>query len=176
MMWRRYFITLTILFLGFNLLAQKSKDSLEFANFYYDALKYLAIENNEMALQQLERCSELIDDNASTLFLRGKILTEQGKLDEAEKLLEKAYKVDTDNHWYLKALAKVFFDKGENDKAFELYTKSLENDPNSEELHLSLAKLYEGNNMYEKALEHYQKYCALQGNPDKQLMKCASTV
>ncbi len=171
-MWRRFNLFVLFLFVVLQTVAQKSKDSLEFASFYYDALRYMAIDNKDMAMQHLERCSKLIDDNASTYFLRGQLFVEQGDLESATKLLEKAYKIDSSNFWYLRALAGLYIQKGQNEKAYDLYSDQLKDTPDNDELHLALAKLFEGNNEFAKALEHYDKYCELTGYPSQELMKC----
>lgn len=153
--------------------AQQAKDSIEFANFFYDALRNLAIDNSETALQNLEQCSGVLDKEPSALYLRASIHIKNKELEKALPLLEKAYRYGSDNWWYAKALGNVYFEVGKAKKAKEIFRNYHDKHTEKEETTRQAAQLMEQRKETEEALFFYEHYCNLVDNPKRELMRCA---
>lgn len=153
--------------------AQQAKDSIEFANFFYDALRNLAIDNSETALQNLEQCSGVLDKEPSAHYLRASIHIKNKELEKALPLLEKAYRYGPNNWWYAKGLGNVYFEVGKAKKAKEIFRNYHEVHAEDEEVTLQVAQLMERRKETEEALFFYEHYCNLVDNPKRELMRCA---
>jgi tetratricopeptide (TPR) repeat protein len=98
----------------------------------------------------------------------GVVYSQTGRLDQAEKALQKAIELDSSIAPVYVRLAFVYRNQGKIQDAVEAYEKSLEKNPQYASAHYNLALLYD---LYlqepDKALQHLQRYIALTDTKEK---------
>jgi tetratricopeptide (TPR) repeat protein len=116
---------------------------------FYEALKQMAIENYDLAIDLLLECKNLDPDNIVVDFELGKNYTLQKNYMEAETYLLNAVKKDPDNIWYLEALFDLYDSQKNNAKSIEI-AKELAKKNSKYKMYL--VNLYFNTSKYKKAL------------------------
>ena len=146
---RFWFITNS--FLAF---AQQEPDDIalatnEFQISYYEALKQKGIENNDKAIESLQKCLVLEPNNAPVYNELGRNYLKLKKYKEAYDSFEKASQIDPKNRWYLHGMYDVAYQTQDYNQAIILVTKLVDFDSNYKE---DLTSLYMYTQQYDKAL------------------------
>lgn len=88
----------------------------------------------------------------------------EGKMEEAIKLYEKALRDEPQNGYIHAALAQVYEGKNDLDKALEHYRKAVELAPTDANLQMMLAQVYTQKKMTEEAVAAYKRASELEPN------------
>ncbi|CAM4125801.1 lipopolysaccharide assembly protein LapB [Flavobacterium antarcticum] len=134
--------------------SQKEPDDIalatnEFQISYYEALKQKGIENNDRAIQSLQKCVSLEPNNAAVYNELGRNYLKLKKYKEAYDSFEKAFQIDPKNRWYLHGMYDVAYQTQDFNQAIILVTKLVAFEPNYKE---DLTSLYMYTQQYDKAL------------------------
>lgn len=134
--------------------SQKEPDDIalatnEFQISYYEALKQKGIENNDRAIQSLQKCVALEPNNAAVYNELGRNYLKLKKYKEAYDSFEKAFQIDNKNRWYLHGMYDVAYQTQDFNQAIILVTKLVGFEPNYKE---DLTSLYMYTQQYDKAL------------------------
>ena len=134
--------------------SQKEPDDIalatnEFQISYYEALKQKGIENNDRAIQSLQKCVTLEPNNAAVYNELGRNYLKLKKYKEAYDSFEKAFQIDPKNRWYLHGMYDVAYQTQDFNQAIILVTKLVAFEPNYKE---DLTSLYMYTQQYDKAL------------------------
>ena len=116
---------------------------------FYEALKQMAIENYDLAINLLLECKNLDPDSVVVDFELGKNYTLQKNYMEAEVYLLNAVKKDPDNIWYLEALFNLYDAQKNNAKSIEIAKELAKKDSKYK---IYLVNLYFNISKYDKAL------------------------
>lgn len=110
--------------------------------------------------------------NATAYNNLGYFYAERGQyLDEAERYIEAAVRLEPDQGIYIDSLGWVFYQKGEYDKACPILENAVEHTPNDPELRLHLAYTLLKFNKYDEAKVELWKSIAMQpGNHRARLL------
>lgn len=109
--------------------------------------------NNDLfqAERESKKLLKKFPDNSTALNILGLIKSDNGDLDEAEKYLEKAVKIDPESSAFHSNLAQVYFAK-ENIKAVKEMELALKYDPDSVNKMIGLGYYYSTAKEYDKAI------------------------
>ncbi len=99
---------------------------------------------------------------------RGNYYGRIGKLDQAQKDLEKAEALGSKNEGVFNGLGNCYGSKGEFDKALEVYTKGLAAHPKEGQMYFNRGITYEKKGQYKEAIADY--LMALPNAPEKKYM------
>ncbi|WP_432672420.1 tetratricopeptide repeat protein [Flavobacterium sp. SM2513] len=140
---------------GFSAFAQKEPDDIalatnEFQISYYEALKQKGIENNDRAIESLQKCLVLEPNNAAVYNELGRNYLKLKKFKDAYDAFEKAVQIDPKNRWYLHGMYDVAYQTQDYNQAIVLVTKLVAFDTNYKE---DLTSLYMYTQQYDKALK-----------------------
>lgn len=102
--------------------------------------------------------------NDSPYVFAARIYLDQGKLKEAEPLLEKAISIYKKDAFTTKMLGAIKVSKGDNERGIELLENSLQIKPNDPQTLYNLSGAYFNLKQYDKALEAVEK--GLKINPN----------
>lgn len=135
--------------------AQKEPDDIalatnEFQISYYEALKQKGIQNNDRAIESLQKCLTLEPNNAAVYNELGRNYLKLKKHKEAYDSFEKATQIDPKNRWYLHGMYDVAYQTQDYNQAIVLVTKLVAFDANYKE---DLTSLYMYTQQYDKALK-----------------------
>ena len=123
---------------------------LQFQQFFFKALSEKSIRNYKKAIENLENCNSLIEDDTSVLFELSKNYFFLEKTYESKQYLDKALQQDPENIWMLEHLVAIH-DKDQNFKeAITVQKKIIEQNPKKK---TPLVYLYLKNRDYSSALE-----------------------
>ena len=112
-----YFIIIGFLFTSSAVFSQdsipaqtnvKEKKLLQFQEYFFKALAQKAIENYQIAIQNLELCNEMSPNDISVLFELSKNHFQLNQRIEAIAYAKQAIKIDSENHWVLEHIVKVY--------------------------------------------------------------------
>lgn len=134
--------------------SQKEPDDIALANnefqlSYYEALKQKGIENNDRAIQSLQKCVTLEPNNAAVYNELGRNYLKLRKYKEAYDSFEKAFQIDPKNRWYLHGMYDVAYQMQDFNQAIAIVIKLVAFEPNYKE---DLTSLYMYTQQYDKAL------------------------
>ena len=140
---------------SFSAFAQKEPDDIalaanDFQISYYEALKQKGIENNDRAIESLQKCLTLEPNNAAVYNELGRNYLKLKKYKEAYDAFEKATQIDPKNRWYLHGMYDVAYQTQDFNQAIVLVTKLVAFDANYKE---DLTSLYMYTQQYDKALK-----------------------
>ena len=151
---KKYAIGIVLIALSGSSFAQKEPDDIALANndfqiSYYEALKQKGIENNDRAIESLQKCLVLEPNNAAVYNELGRNYLKLKKYKEAYESFEKAFQIDPKNRWYLHGMYDVAYQTQDFNQAIILVTKLVAFEPNYKE---DLTSLYMYTQQYDKAL------------------------
>lgn len=128
--------------------ANKIEEKLiDFQGFFFKALAEKAVENYELAIQNLERCNALKPNNVAVLFEFSKNYYYLGKPLEASLYAKQALAIEPNNKWILMHLVSVYTSENNFASAIAIQEKLAAISPKNNEL---LVLLYFQNNEPEK--------------------------
>lgn len=151
---KKYLLGFLLIALSSSTFAQKEPDDIALANnefqiSYYEALKQKGIENNDKAIESLQKCLVLEPNSAAVFNELGRNYLKLKKYKEAYDSFEKANQIDPKNRWYLHGMYDVAYQTQDYNQAIILVTKLVEFDSNYKE---DLTSLYMYTQQYDKAL------------------------
>lgn len=151
---KKFVIGILLLSLSGTTFAQKEPDDIalasnEFQNSYYEALKQKGIENNDRAIESLQKCVVLEPNNAAVYNELGRNYLKLKKYKEAYDAFEKASKIEPTNRWFWHGMYDVAYQIQDYNQAIILVTKLITFDANYKE---DLTSLYMYTQQYDKAL------------------------
>ena len=96
-----------------------------------------------------------INKNFSNMRVKSGLLSKLGKTEEADKIMDDAWKIATENE--INAVGYQYLNAKNYDKAIETFKMNTEKHPDSWNVYDSLAEAYEKSGNKEMALENYEK-------------------
>jgi len=167
---------------GIEYLAQKdSKNAadafnaaIKIAPNYYEAKKelvkiYSSGEENEIAIDLLEKMLIERPDDAEAFLLRAELYIKLDHLDKALMDLNIAKKINPDLHEIYGAFGKIFTVQKEYKKVIENYSKAIKLNSKKIKYYLGRGNAYFFENMHEKAIEDYSKALSLKKDNEEAL-------
>lgn len=149
-------------------------DSLAFANVHLElgwdrgkvqaAQHYQSIGEFDKAIIEYLGIARNQPWNVSPFIYASRLYLEQGKFDEAEPLLRKAYELTEENAFVTKMLGAIELNRGNIDASIRLLEKSISINPNDPQAIFNLSGAYGRKQQFNKAMELVQKVEKL--NPD----------
>ena len=122
---------------------------LKFQQFFFKALSEKAIGNYQKALENLENCNQLLENNMAVFFEFSKnyLLLKNTLL--AKEYIERALQKDGDNVWMLKHLVKIYQQENNLEAAINTQQKIVALNPKERAF---LVRLYLYNRQYKEAI------------------------
>ena len=115
---------------------------------------YRWVEEYDLALNELEKVFEMnTGRNALALTLKGRVLTEMGRVEEGLELMRQGSEIN--KGWYI-FYGPVLFQNGRTDAGYKVI-EELKSFPDAPFIHLALANTYLAAGELEKAFIHLQK-------------------
>jgi tetratricopeptide (TPR) repeat protein len=151
---KKYVIGILLIGLTGTSFAQKEPDDIALANnefqmSYYEALKQKGIENNDRAIDALEKCLKLEPKSAAVYNELGRNYLKLRKYKEAYSSFEKAIEIEPNNRWFWHGLYDVSYQSQDYNQAIVTVLKLVTFEPNYKE---DLTSLYMYTQQYDKAL------------------------
>lgn len=151
---KKYIIGILLIALSGTTFAQKEPDDIalasnEFQLSYYEALKQKGIENNDKAIEALEKCLKLEPNSAPVFNELGRNYLKLRDYKAAYDSFEKASKIDPKNRWYLHGMYDVCYQTKDYNQAVVLVEKLVAFDASYKE---DLTSLYMYTQQFDKAL------------------------
>jgi tetratricopeptide (TPR) repeat protein len=139
---------------SFSAFAQKEPDDIalvtnQFQLSYYEALKQKGIENNDRAIEALQKCLVLEPNNAAVYNELGRNYLKLRKYKEAYASFERASQIDPSNRWFWHGMYDVAYQNQDFNQAIILVQKLITFESNYKE---DLTSLYMYTQQYDKAL------------------------
>lgn len=122
---------------------------LEFQQFFFKALSEKSIGNYQKAIELLESCNQILQNNSTVFFEFSKNYLELNKTLLAKEYIERALQKDANNIWMLKHLVKVNARDRNFKEAIQTQQKIIETNPKEREY---LVRLHLQNNDVKSAL------------------------
>lgn len=125
--------------------------------------KALAAEdsNPEISLQAYERAVGRDPSCADAWINWGRLLYEQGALEEAESIYRRGLERCGENEWLHFNLAIALEDQLRTNEAIDAYLTAIQCDPQFADAHFNLARLYHARADRQRALRHLARYRSL---------------
>lgn len=122
---------------------------LKFQQFFFKALSEKAIGNYQKALENLENCNQLLENDVAVFFEFSKnhLLLKNSLL--AKEYIERALQQDVDNVWMLKHLVKIYQQENNLEAAIKTQQKIVTLKPKERSF---LVRLYLYNRQYKEAI------------------------
>jgi len=151
---KKYVVGILLIGLSGTSFAQKEPDDIALANnefqlSYYEALKQKGIENNDRAIDALEKCLKLEPNSAAVFNELGRNYLKLRKYKEANTSFEKAIEIEPNNRWFWHGLYDVSYQSQDYNQAIVTVLKLVTFEPNYKE---DLVSLYMYTQQYDKAL------------------------
>lgn len=128
--------------------SEKEKKELQFQDYFFEALKQKAILNYSKAIENLEKCSQLKEENAAVLFELSKNYLLLERYFEAEIFIDKSLRIEPENIDLLRHKVKVLTAQQEFEKAITIQKSIVQ----LNSIHRTeLAKIYIQNENYDLA-------------------------
>ena len=122
---------------------------LKFQQFFFKALSQKSIGNYQKAIENLESCNQILDNDASIFFEFSKNYLKLNKRLLAKEYIERALTKEPDNIWMLKHLVKIHVKSRDYKEAIIIQKKLVVKNPKERNL---LVRLYLQNREYKKAI------------------------
>lgn len=123
--------------------------ALKFQEFFFKALSEKAIENYQKAIENLESCNQILENQIAVFFEFSKNYYELNNIVLAKEYVQRALQKEPENLWMLKHLVMILQKESNFNEAIKLQEKITENHPNERE---SLVRLYFINDQPKEAL------------------------
>lgn len=155
---RLAFLFLVFCFISINNYAQDSipekedlteEAELKFQNFFFKALSDKSIGNYQRAIENLENCNQLLENNSAVYFEFSKNYLSLNKVNLAKEYVTRALQKEFNNIWMLKHLVKVYQKENNLENAIVTQKKVVEINPKERSF---LVRLYLYNRDYDKAI------------------------
>jgi tetratricopeptide (TPR) repeat protein len=155
---RLAFLFLVFCFISINNYAQDSipekedlteEAELKFQNFFFKALSDKSIGNYQRAIENLENCNQLLENNSAVYFEFSKNYLSLNKVNLAKEYVTRALQKESNNIWMLKHLVKVYQKENNLENAIVTQKKVVEINPKERSF---LVRLYLYNRDYDKAI------------------------
>ncbi|NLP57056.1 lipopolysaccharide assembly protein LapB [Lutibacter sp. B1] len=147
----RFFLVVALVVTGFSYAQIQpffEENNLNFQEHFFEALKQKAINNFGKAVESLEKCYEIDQNNTAVEFELSKNYLELKKYEEAEIFVNRALKKEPKNVYLLQHKEAIYKAKNNLEKAIEIQKEIIKLNPKfSDELVL----LYIQNREFEKA-------------------------
>ncbi|MDJ0646882.1 MAG: hypothetical protein QNJ57_12945 [Flavobacteriaceae bacterium] len=127
---------------------QQEQKELNFQTFFFKALRQKAIGNYDKALEALEQCQNIREDDLAVIFEISKNYFAQEKYFEAIAFVEKALTQQPENLYLLEHLKDIYVRQKDYKKALDLQLKIVDKKPQNQ---ADLIILYIRNNRIEDA-------------------------
>ena len=139
---------------SFSAFSQKEPDDIalatsEFQLSYYEALKQKGIENNDKAIEALQKCLVLEPNNAAVYNELGRNYLKIRGYKDAYDSFEKATQIEPNNKWYWHGMYDVCYQTQDYNQAIVIVTKLVTFDAGYKE---DLTSLYMYTQQFDKAL------------------------
>lgn len=135
---------------------------------------YLAVGNDDNALDSYQKSLSIAPDDASVHYSAGVILERKGSIDKAISEYERSASLDNNNSDAQRRLAEIYSLKGDLQKAITEYKQIIEKAPDNPVMQFRLAKVYQrvGKlNEAKKSLEMAIKLDPKNFEPRRELIK-----
>ena len=140
-------------FAGWSQISGDEKKSLEFADYFFDAMNERLKSNYEKSNEYFEQCLALDDTNDVVYFKMAQNFADAKNYDEAWQYVEVAQKLNPDNKWYKKLYIDIKIDSGTPRDEIKKMIKDFEEVAQNKYLIQSLYR-----KMYRKTVQvNYQK-------------------
>lgn len=127
---------------------EKEQNELSFQDYFFEALKQKAILNYSKAVENLEKCAQLKEENVAVMFELSKNYLLMERYFEAEIFIDRCLHKEPSNVDLLRHKVQVYVAQQEFEKAIEFQKKVVEIKPL---YRTDLAHIYIQNEMYEAA-------------------------
>lgn len=131
---------------------------------YLLGITHAQLEENDLAVQYLEKSLHFNADHADAYLALGAIFHKRGILDEAVTYYLKTIEIDPDFAEAHENLGDIFRDSGQFDEAVACYKRAVECCPDAAEVYFSLGNIFLTKKQIDLATFYYQK--ALKYKPD----------
>ena len=122
---------------------------LQFQQFFFKALSEKSIGNHQKAIENLESCNQILENDATVFFEFSKNYFELHKMLLAKEYINRALQKEPKNVWMLKHLIKIQIKKREYKEAITNQQKLIEKNIEEKEF---LIQLYLYDSDYDKAI------------------------
>ncbi|NLM17306.1 MAG: tetratricopeptide repeat protein [Candidatus Riflebacteria bacterium] len=136
---------------------------------------YLEKHEYDKAIEVFDKMAEIMPENASVSNTLGYLLAEKGiELEKAEKLIEKALRLDKTNRaTYYDSLAWLYYRQGKFEKALKIQKRALNtfrisHEKISSDVHYHLGKIHEKMDNFAEAQKAYE--LAIKSNTDETIV------
>lgn len=151
---KKYVIGIVMIALSGTTFAQKEPDDIalatnEFQISYYEALKQKGIENNDRAIESLQKCLRLEPNNAAVYNELGRNYLKMRDYKASYDSFEKATQIDAKNRWFWHGMYDVCYQTKDYNQAIIIVQKLITFDAGYKE---DLTSLYMYTQQFDKAL------------------------
>jgi len=133
-------------------------DAAKFNYLYVEAIKQKLMGSGGDALKYLEEAVKINPKSDAVYFQMAQILSANGDIANAKKMLIKALSIDDRNIWYLMMMGGFYYQEKNLDSAIYLYETAVRYFPDEEDLQLTLGNLYTENKSYDKAISIFDLF------------------
>jgi len=148
-----------------SVIAEQQKIKLD--NYYYEALKQLALSNKESAETNLLRCLEIEPKHHASMYLIGTILQGKGDYRQALIYYSNASKLDPKNRWYLQHLADMYKAVRQYEEAAQTFEQLYKLEPDQLNHVYNAAAMWGISGKTSKAIKLYNKIEKKEGINEK---------
>lgn len=123
---------------------------LKFQQFFFKALSQKSIGNFSKAIENLEDCNQILQENTAVFFEFSKNYLALNKTLLAKEYINRALVKKPDNIWMLKHLVEIYVKERNYNKAIDVQQKLIAQNPKEKEY---LVRLFLYNREYKKAVD-----------------------
>ncbi len=173
-----YIIAIVGLFLAsIPVLAQDSSDELnefqekELKSAFIEGNKQKILENWDEAEEQFRKALKIYPDHAPSMYELARIYKQQGRVEDAVLLVEKAIESDNKNEWYYLQLADLYRQNRQYEKVAEVFQKLSEMFPDKLDYRYDLAGMLSIMGNPKAAIEIYDEIESIIGITEELSLK-----
>lgn len=129
----------------------------------YDSLAYdnlkkvlIGLKPDKSAAESMKGLASLMPENATAHYLAGKMLKDEGRLEQSIEYLERSVKLDPQLIAAYDSLSTSLMLNKQLDESLDVLEKQLGLEPDDSEVYFRIARIYELKQNSEKALEWYR--------------------
>lgn len=146
--------------------ANVNAQNINVENRLVDAVQMYNDGKYETAIYVLDNICKQDPDNDAAYYYLGLCHAMLANLDQAEKSLRKAVRLDSTNYWYQDRLATLYRATGSTDLSVAMYEKMMQDFPKKDEPYYQLANMYISDKEYGKALDVISEIESMFGKSD----------